>query len=85
MAESVPTPEVSEPIEADGAKRGAVRLPFAFARRFGVVITTDPPAADGAVTLACRARPELTTLAEVRRVVRRPLRLSIVGASGLEV
>ncbi len=84
MAESVPTPEVSEPIEADGTKRGAVRLPFAFARRFGVVITTDPPAADGAVTIACRVRPELTTLAEVRRFVRRPLRLSIVGDSAFE-
>ena len=84
MAESVPTPEVSEPIEADGAKPGAVRLPFAFARRFGVVITADPPAADGAVTIACRVRPELTTLAEVRRFVRRPLRLRIVPDSAFE-
>ena len=84
MAESVPTPEVSEPTEVDGATPGAVRLPFAFARRFGVVITSDPPAADGAVTVACRGRPALTTLAEVRRFVRRPLRLRVVGDTAFE-
>ena len=84
MAESVPTPEVREPTEADGATRGGVRLPFAFARRFGAVITSDPPGADGAVTVACRGRPALTTLAEVRRFVRRPLRLRIVGDAAFE-
>ena len=84
MAESVAIPEVGEPTEADGSTPGAVRLPFAFARRFGVAITGDPPDADGTVTLACRSRPPLATLAEARRFARCPIRLRIVGDAAFE-
>ena len=51
---------MQEPLEL------AKRLPFAFARRFGVAIT-DGPESNGGLTLVCREMPALTTLAEVRR------------------
>ena len=44
----------------------ARRLPFAFARRFGVAITNGP-GSNGRITLVCKQMPTLTTLAEVRR------------------
>ncbi len=44
----------------------ARRLPFAFARRFGVAITNGP-GSNGRMTLVCKQMPTLTTLAEVRR------------------
>lgn len=46
-------------------------LPFAFARRFGVAITLEPPGADGRIVVACREQPSLTTLAEIRRFAKR--------------
>ena len=48
------------------ALESARRLPFAFARRFGVAITIDP-GSNGRMTLVCKQMPTLTTLAEVRR------------------
>ena len=51
---------MQEPIEL------ARRLPFAFARRFGVAIT-DGPGSNRRMTLVCKQIPALTTLAEVRR------------------
>ena len=44
----------------------ARRLPFAFARRFGVAITNGS-GSNGRMTLVCKEMPTLTTLAEVRR------------------
>ena len=55
---------MQEPLEL--ASQPARRLPFAFARRFGVAITDDP-GSNGRKTLVCREVPSLTTLAEVRR------------------
>ena len=55
---------MQEPLEL--ASPPARRLPFAFARRFGVAIT-DGPGPNGRMTLVCREQPSLTTLAEVRR------------------
>lgn len=55
------------------------RLPFAFARRFGVALATAPPWPDGSVTLVCRELPSLATLAEARRFARRGLVVKPVG------
>ena len=51
---------MQEPLEP------ARRLPFAFARRFGVAITNGS-GSNGRMTLVCKQMPTLTTLAEVRR------------------
>ena len=56
----------------------AVRLPFAFARRFGVVVT-EAGAGPGAVELVSRGRPTLPALAGAKRHLRRQLLLRIVG------
>lgn len=55
------------------------RLPFAFARRFGVALAAAPPQPDGSVTLVCREFPSLATLAETRRFARRRLIVKRVG------
>ena len=55
---------MQEPLEL--ASTPTRRLPFAFARRFGVAIT-DSPGSNGRMTLVCREMPTLTILAEVRR------------------
>ncbi|HEX7036365.1 MAG TPA: type II secretion system ATPase GspE [Pseudomonadales bacterium] len=52
-------------------------LPFAFARRFGVVVldeTTDR----GQSVVACKTQPSLTTLAEIKRFVNRPIKVRLV-------
>ena len=58
---------------------GAELLPYAFARRFGVVITDTPPDLDGRLTGACRSKPDLTTMAELRRFAGRGFVLEDVG------
>ena len=64
------------------------RLPFAFARRFGVALAGEAGAADeagektpqnGRVTLICRQMPPLATLAEARRFAGRALDVQTVG------
>ena len=55
-------------------------LPFTFARRFGVVITTEPIDEKGRLTVAHKSKPNLTTLAELRRFAKRGFRLVPVGA-----
>lgn len=52
-------------------------LPFAYARRFGVLLV-DRDSDDGHATVACRAQPSLTTLAEVKRFAGRPIRVRMV-------
>ena len=60
------------------------RLPFTFARRFGVAFDGAPPGADGAVVLLCRETPSLTTLSEVRRFAGCRLALEVIGAERFE-
>ena len=77
MAADLPLTDTS--IEADTASP----LPFAFARRFGVVVTNGG-ADGGSVTVACRAQPPLTVLAEIKRVTKRPMRIEIVSEDQFE-
>ena len=58
---------------------GTELLPYAFARRFGVVITDTPSDLDGRLTVACRSKPDLTTMAELRRFAGRGFVLEDVG------
>ena len=64
--------------ETDGELSRATPLPFAFARRFGVVITDMLLGADQ-VDVACKTHPSLTTLAEIKRYAGRRLKLRMVG------
>jgi len=66
-----------------GATDGAPALPFAFARRFGVVVTNGAGSV-GPVTVACRRQPTLTMLAEIKRVTRRPLSVEVVSEGEFE-
>ena len=54
------------------APDGKALLPFAFARRFGVVIIEEVGPRDQAV-VAYRTSPSLTTLAEIKRYAKRPI------------
>ena len=58
-------------------------LPFAFARRFGVVVSNGGPPG-GPVTVSCRSRPTLTVLAEIKRVTRRPMSIEMVAEDEFE-
>ena len=58
---------------------GAELLPYTFARRFGVVITNTLSNVDGRLTVACRSKPGLTTMAELRRFAGRGFVLDDVG------
>ena len=60
------------------------RLPYAFARRFGVAFDGSPPERDGRVPLVCRETPSLTTLAEARRFAGCGLTLDVIGAARFE-
>jgi general secretion pathway protein E len=53
------------------------RLPFTYAKRHGVVIT-DTPLPAHQVELACKQRPALAVLSEVKRVARRELVVRLV-------
>lgn len=68
---------------ADAATAEVTRLPFAFARRFGVVLT-DTDLGPGKLELVSKAHPTLTTLAEVKRYARQRLLLRIVGEDEFE-
>jgi general secretion pathway protein E len=63
-----------------------VLLPFAFAKRFGVLITGDGnmESGDDRVEVACKSQPGLTTLAELKRFAGRPLQLRMVGEDEFE-
>jgi len=66
-----------------GPEQSAVLLPFAFAKRFGVVIVNaidDVEASPDKALVASRSVPDLTTLAEIKRLLGRPFRVSQVGA-----
>ena len=57
-------------------------LPFAFARRFGVVVAGEPDAA--CLDVACRTPPTLATLAEIKRATGRRLRVRAVDEGEFE-
>lgn len=71
---------MQEPLEL--ASQPVRRLPFTFARRFGVAITDSP--SNGRITLVCRDTPTLTTLAEVRRFAGSGFALRTVSDSEFE-
>ena len=58
-------------------------LPFAFARRFGVVAASEP-GADGVLEVSCTGQPSLATIAEIKRVTKRPLRMRVVPEGEFE-
>ena len=72
---------MSQLLESDNETRPSL-LPFAFARRFGVAITTT----DGAqpVDVAYRKPPDLTVLAELRRFAGAPIALRSVSDEEFE-
>lgn len=80
-SQALATPAVLPPVSAD--QSAPQMLPFAFARRFAVVV---PPASlpDGKIDLVCASRPQLTTLAEVRRLIDREFRVRIVPEEEFE-
>lgn len=59
-------------------------LPFAFARRFGVLITGPSVDAPHKIDVVHRVKPTLTTLAELKRYARKPLKLRAVGEDEFE-
>ena len=86
-ANDAPTSEVTA-IDIETADAGfelkleddeAELLPYTFARRFGVLITNTPSNVDGRLTVACRSKPDLTTMAELRRFAGRGFVLENVG------
>ena len=58
-------------------------LPFAFARRFGVVVTNGGLPGETA-TVAGLEQPPLTVLAEIKRVTKRPMNIEIVAEDEFE-
>ena len=76
MSESIQ--DVPEPGLSNGADDAQNRLlPFAFAKRFGVLILDQDPAARE-LTVACKSHPSLTTLAEIKRFARKQIKLRMV-------
>jgi general secretion pathway protein E len=53
------------------------RLPFTFARRFGVVVVKDET--DQTIEICAKSNPTLTTLAEIRRHTKRSARVRLVS------
>ena len=58
-------------------------MPFAFAKRFGVVILDQSPTAR-VLTVACKTHPSLTTLAEIKRFARKQIKLRLVPEDEFE-
>ena len=67
----------AQPVDAAPAAH-APALPFAFARRFGVVVDAGSVTPDK-LQLVAKQQPMLTTLAEVRRITGRSIRVRLVG------
>ena len=81
---SEPTPPISEPYVGPASEPGAeVRVPFAFARRHGVAVT-QADIGEGRADVVCRQQPNLTVLAELKRVVQRELVLRQVSEEEFE-
>ena len=67
---------------SNGAHLSGPALPFAFARRFGVVVVGERP--DGKLDVAAKAPPALATLAEIKRVTGRRFVLRSVTEGAFE-
>ncbi len=78
---ATPSAEISLPIEK--APEAYALLPFAFAKRFSVVISGKTLPGNKA-DVVCKSQPSLTTLAEVRRLARRELSLRVVSDDEFE-
>ena len=65
------TPSALESLEA-------IKLPFAFARRFGVVLVSDQ--SQQVLEVCAKSQPSLSTLAEIRRHVRRKTKVRLVAS-----
>ena len=68
--------------DGNGVRAHAPSLPFAFAQRFGVLVTASPSHAG--LRVACKAPPTLTTLAEIKRVTKQPFKVDVVPAAEFE-
>ena len=64
--------------ESEGDKLELLKLPFAFARRFGVVLVMD--SSHQQLQVCAKAQPSLSTLAEIRRHARHKFKLRMVSA-----
>ena len=64
--------------ESEGDKLERLKLPFAFARRFGVVLVMD--SSHQQLQVCAKAQPSLSTLAEIRRHARHKFKLRMVSA-----
>jgi general secretion pathway protein E len=75
--------DVAEHLSPEREERLPAPLPFAYARRFGVLITSldlGPDQAD----VACRTTPDLTVLAEIKRICPRQLKIRLVSEEEFE-
>ena len=63
---------------SDGLGESSVLLPFSFVRRYGVLLAEDQRLENGAVPIYYKQKPELRTIAELRRYVERPIKLIAV-------
>ena len=69
---------VPDPVAADAVPMAMLTIPYAFARRHGVVI--QDAGAEGHLTVAMRAQAEPSVLIELRRYLARPFDVVIVEA-----
>ncbi len=60
-----------------------ISIPFTFARRFGV-IAIDEISDDQSITIACRDKPLMTTISEIRRFSRRPVHFTMITSEEFE-
>ena len=67
----------------DPATRVVQRLPFAFAKRFGVCVI-EATGERGQAVAACKTQPTLATLAEIKRFIGRPLQIRLVAEGEFE-
>ncbi len=81
MSEALQEAGSGELTEAQQTAAGL--LPFAFARRFGVLVQAEP-GADGRAVVACKTQPALSTLAEIKRFVQHPLAVRLVSDEEFE-
>ena len=75
--------EPAEPTAEHPGPRLPTLLPFAFAKRFGAVIL-DETGSGGEAVVATRDALALTTLAEIRRYIGKPLTFRSVAADEFE-
>lgn len=69
--------------QGEAGEAPAARLPFAFARRFGVVLTGADAGSQG-LEVVCKEHPSLSALAELKRLTRRKLRVRAVDEDRFE-